>query len=180
MMTESDVQKLITEASRALDEEQYATAEELQRRVIHLLEAQAIDATRVENELEKLAGIHYQQGKFGLAAREYDRVQKSREALLPATDERNLRVLYWLGKTHFSDMKYDLAEAAFRRALAACETQPESPLMLLALFVSWASCCISSGGIVKQNSICCEHWNCMKSSTAKPIQLPFGCWRGLL
>lgn len=92
-MTESDLQKLITEASQALDRQQYATAEELQRRVIQLLEAQSVDATRVENECEKLAGIHYQQGKFGLAANEYDRVQKSREALLPATDERNLRVL---------------------------------------------------------------------------------------
>jgi tetratricopeptide (TPR) repeat protein len=128
MMTESDLQKLITEASQALDRQRYATAEELQSRVIQLLEAQSVDATRVENECEKLAGIHYQQGKFGLAANEYDRVQKSREALLPVTDERNLRVLYWLGKAHFSDMKYDLAEAAFRRALAACETRPESPL----------------------------------------------------
>jgi len=178
-MTESDVQKLITEASRALDEEQYATAEELQRRVIQLPEAQPRDATRVENELERLAGIHYQQGKFGLAANEYECVQKSREALLPATDEQNLRVLYWLGKSHFSDMKYDVAEAAFRRALAACEAPPESPLNIAPLLVSWDSSCTSSRAIAKRNPICCEHWNSMKGSTAKPIQIPFGCWRGL-
>jgi len=128
MTTDADIQNLITEASRALDGQQFATAEELQRRVVQLLEAQSTDATRFETELEKLAGVHYQQGKFALAANEYERVQKSRESLLSSTDERNLRALYWLGKAHFSDMKYELAEAAFRKALVACETQPDSPL----------------------------------------------------
>ena len=126
-MRESDTQKLITEASQALDNQQYAAAEELQRRAIQLLEAQASEATRIVDELEKLASIHFQQGKFGLAASGYDRVLKSREASLPATDAQILRVLYWQGKSYFNDMKYDLAEAAFRRALAASEGQPNSP-----------------------------------------------------
>lgn len=127
-MTESDPQKLINAASEALDRQQYATAEELQRRALQILEAQSTtDPTRVTDELERLAGIHYHQGKFRLAASEYERVVKEREALV-ATDERRLRVLYWLGKAHFSDMKYDVAEAAFRRAHAACEAQPDSPL----------------------------------------------------
>jgi tetratricopeptide (TPR) repeat protein len=127
-MTESDVQRLSTEASQALEKQQYADAEELQRRAVELLERESAEPTRVADELERLAGIHYQQAKFGLAATEYDRVLKTREASLPASDDRVLGVLYWIGKSHFSDMKYDLSEAAFRRALAACETQPESPL----------------------------------------------------
>ena len=64
-MTESNAQKFITEASQALDNHQYAVAEELQRRAIQLLEAQSAEATRIADELETLAGIHFQQGKLG-------------------------------------------------------------------------------------------------------------------
>jgi tetratricopeptide (TPR) repeat protein len=125
-MTESDIQKLLAEASQALDNQQYAAAEDLQRRAIQLLEMQSAEASRVADELEKLAGIHFQQGKFGLAASEYDRVLRTREVSLPHADDQVVRVLYWQGKSYFSDMKYDLAEAAFRRALAASETRPDS------------------------------------------------------
>src|SRR6185312_3760536 len=125
-MTESDVQVLIAEASHALDNQQYAQAEELQRRAVQLLEEQSAESTRVADELEKLAGIHVQQGKNALAASEYERVLKSREAMVSADDSRVLRVLYSLGKAHFSDTKYDLAESAFRRGLAASETRPDS------------------------------------------------------
>jgi len=121
-MTESNAQKFITEASQALDNHQYAVAEELQRRAIQLLEAQSAEATRIADELETLAGIHFQQGKFALAASEYDRVLKSREVSLPAADAQVQRVLYWQGKSHFNDMKYDLAERAFSRALSECTT----------------------------------------------------------
>jgi len=127
-MTESDVQRLTTEASKALEKEEYADAEELQRSAVELLEKEPAETTRIADELEKLAGMHYQQAKFGMAANEYDRVLKTRETSLPANDDRVLRVLYWLGKSHVSDMKYDLAEAAFSRALNADESQPESPL----------------------------------------------------
>lgn len=126
-MTESDVQRLTTEATQALEKERYAEAEQLQRRAIELLEREAAEPTRVADELEKLAGIHYQQGKFGLAAAEYERVLKAREAWVPASNDRVLRVLYWIGKSQFSDAKYELAEAAFRRALAECETQSDFP-----------------------------------------------------
>jgi tetratricopeptide (TPR) repeat protein len=125
-MTESNVEKLIAEASQALDNQQYSLAEDLQRRALQLLETQAAVESRVADELEKLAGIHFQQGKFGLAASGYDRVLKAREVSLPHADAQVLRVLYWQGKSYFSDMKYDLAETAFRRALAASEAQPES------------------------------------------------------
>jgi tetratricopeptide (TPR) repeat protein len=125
-MTESNAQKLIAEATQALNDQQYAAAEELQRRALQLLETQAADAPKVADELEKLAGIHFQQGKFGLAASEYDRVLKAREVSLHHADPQVLRVLYWQGKSYFSDMKYDLAEAAFRRALAASGTRPDS------------------------------------------------------
>jgi tetratricopeptide (TPR) repeat protein len=124
-MTESDIQKLLAEASQALDNQQYAAAEDLQRRALQLLETRS-EASRVADELEKLAGIHFQQGKFGLAASEYDRVLKTREVSLPHADPQVLRVLYWQGKSYFSDMKYDLAEAAFRRALTASETRSGS------------------------------------------------------
>ncbi|HEV2988727.1 MAG TPA: hypothetical protein VG759_09815 [Candidatus Angelobacter sp.] len=62
-MTESDIQKLLAEASQVLDNQQYAAAEDLQRRAIQLLETQS-EASRVADELEKLAGIHFQQGKW--------------------------------------------------------------------------------------------------------------------
>ena len=62
-MTESDIQKLLAEASQALHNQQYAAAEDLQRRAIQLLETQS-EASRVAGELEKLAGIHFQQGKW--------------------------------------------------------------------------------------------------------------------
>jgi tetratricopeptide (TPR) repeat protein len=127
-MTESDVQRLTAEAQQALEKEEYADAEELQRRAVELLEKESAEVKRVADELEKLAGIHYQQAKFGVAATEYNRVLKAREASLPATDDRVLRVLYWLGKSHFSDMKYDSAEAAYRRALVAAENSQDSPL----------------------------------------------------
>jgi hypothetical protein len=126
MIPESDVQVLITEASRALDNRQYAQAEELQRRAVKLLEERSDESVRVADELEKLAGIHLQQGKNALAAGEYERVLKSREALASANDSRVLRVLYLLGKAHFNDAKYDLAESAFRRGLAELQTRPDS------------------------------------------------------
>lgn len=128
-----DIQKLLAETSQALDNQQYATAEDLQRRAIQLLESQSAEASKVADELEKLAGIHFQQGKFGLGASEYDRVLKAREVSLPHADDQVLRVLYWQGKSYFSDMKYDSAEAAFRRALAASETRADA-LRELALF----------------------------------------------
>jgi tetratricopeptide (TPR) repeat protein len=124
-MNESDAQKLMTEACQALANQQYAAAEELQRRAIEQLEAQSADVARVADEVEKLAGIHFQQGKFSLAAAEYDRVLKSRESSQPAADAKILRVLHWQGKAYFKDTKYDLAEAAFRRALAQSEAQPD-------------------------------------------------------
>jgi tetratricopeptide (TPR) repeat protein len=125
-MTESDIQKLIAEASQALDDQNYAAAEELQRRAVRLLETQSAEANGIADELEKLAGIHFQQGKFAVAASEYERVLKSREESLSAADAKVLRVLHRQGKSYFSDMKYDLAESAFRRALAASEMQPHS------------------------------------------------------
>ena len=86
-MTESNVEKLIAEASQALDNQQYSLAEDLQRRALQVLETQAAVESRVADELEKLAGIHFQQGKFGLAASEYDRVLKAREVLMPKSCE---------------------------------------------------------------------------------------------
>lgn len=125
-MTELDIQKLTTEASQALDKQQYAVAEQLQHKVVELLDAQSAHASEIADEIEKLAWIHLQQGKFGLAATEYERVLKSRELALPTHDERVLRVLYSIGKSHFHEMKYDLAESAFRRALSACDAQIDS------------------------------------------------------
>jgi hypothetical protein len=52
-MTESDIQKLLVEASQALDNQQYAAAEDLQRRAIQLLETQS-EASRVADELDPL------------------------------------------------------------------------------------------------------------------------------
>jgi tetratricopeptide (TPR) repeat protein len=62
-----------------------------------------------------------------LAATEYERVLKAREETLPVDADQILRLLYWLGKSYFNDMKYDSAEAVFRRALAESETRPDSP-----------------------------------------------------
>ncbi len=125
-MTESDIQTLLAEANQALQNQQYAAAEDLQSRAIQLLETQSAEASKVADEVEKLAGIHFQQGKFDLAASEYDRVLKAREVSLLHADDQVLRVLYWQGKSYFCDMKYDLAEAAFRLALAASETRLDS------------------------------------------------------
>ena len=125
-MTEPEIENFISQASHALDNKQYAVAEELQRHAIRLLEAQSAGPTRIADELEKLAGIHFQQGKFGVAASEYDRVLRSREPFLSDVDAKVLRVLHWQGKSHFNDTKYDLAETAFRRALAAAEAQTDS------------------------------------------------------
>lgn len=80
------------------------------------------------DEVEKHAGIYFQQRKFDLAATEYERVLKAREESLPAGHDQILRVLYWLGKSHFNDRKYDSAEAAFRRALSECESQSDSAI----------------------------------------------------
>lgn len=125
-MVESNAQKLIAEANLALGSQQYAAAEEIQRRLIEISEAQSADVTQIADEVEKLAGIHFQQKKFRLAASEYEHVLKSRESSLPPTDSRILRVLRWLGKSHFHEQEYDSAEGAFRRALAASEALPDA------------------------------------------------------
>jgi tetratricopeptide (TPR) repeat protein len=122
----TDAENLFEEANHALDRKQYAIAEKFQRQALTLLELHSEDASRIAAEVEKLAGIHFQQAKFGLAASEYQRVLKLREGSLPISDPQILRVLHCLGKSYFNEMKYDLAEAAFRNALAASETQSDS------------------------------------------------------
>jgi tetratricopeptide (TPR) repeat protein len=176
-MTESDIQKLLAEASQALDNQQYAAAEDLQRRAIQLLETQS-EASRVADELEKLAGIHFQQGKFGLAANEYDRVLKTREVSLPHADAQVLRVLYWQGKSYFSDMKYDLAEAAFRRALAASETRPDSRRDLAQFLYELGFLLYYVGRYPEAEPYLLQAYRCMRRFTARTIRRQFVFWRG--
>lgn len=63
-MTELDIQKLTTEASQALDKQQYAVAEQLQHKVVELLDAQSAHASEIADEIEKLAWIHLQQANL--------------------------------------------------------------------------------------------------------------------
>lgn len=119
---------LLQAATDALGDQQYAAAETLQRQGLDLLREQTADEPRISNELEKLAGIHFVQQKFDLAASEYGQVLKICERLVPDNDARALRVLYWLAKSQFKSQHYDLAEITLRRALSAVETQNNSPV----------------------------------------------------
>jgi len=120
----SETEDLFRQAAEALKKRQYALAEKAQRQAIDLLEPHSPEADRLADELQKLASIHFQQKRFALAATEYQRVLSFREASLSANNPRVLQALYWLGKSHFNDAKYDLAQASFRRALEAAETLP--------------------------------------------------------
>jgi tetratricopeptide (TPR) repeat protein len=114
---------LFRQAAAARNNHEYARAEDLQQQGLALWRQQD---ERFARELENLAGIHFIQEKFELAASEYERALELRERLVPDDDSGALRVLYWLAKSHFQHQQYNSAETAMRRALSIIETRHDS------------------------------------------------------
>jgi hypothetical protein len=123
----NDAESLLGQAAEALKNKQYPTAEALQRKGCQLLREQMADESRISDEIEKLAGIHYAQHKFETAASEYEEVVKLRRAIQPANEFDVLRPLYGAAKSHFEGQNYEAAEAGMRSALSIAETRDDSP-----------------------------------------------------
>jgi tetratricopeptide (TPR) repeat protein len=121
-----DIDALLQQAAEALKDKQYPTAEALQRRGCEILREQQADASRIANEIEKLADIHCAQRKFDLCANEYAEVVRMREKFLPENDFSILRVLYRSAKSHFESQQYDLAESEMRKVLSIGETHTDA------------------------------------------------------
>jgi tetratricopeptide (TPR) repeat protein len=124
MATNRSAETVFQEAATARGNGEYSRAASLQKQGLEMWHTE--DA-RFANELENLAGIHFIQENFELAAAEYERVLKIREQLAPKNDPSVSRVLYWFAKSQFNDQKYDLAESAMRRVLAIAEARNDSP-----------------------------------------------------
>jgi len=82
MSDSSAGEALFRQAATARDNHEYARAEDLQQQGLALWRQQDERFAR-ELELENLAGIHFIQQKFELAASEYERVLELRERLVP-------------------------------------------------------------------------------------------------
>jgi tetratricopeptide (TPR) repeat protein len=123
----NDAESFLRQAAEALKNKQYPTAEALQRKGCQLLREQTADESRVADEIEKLAGIHYVQHKFETAASEYEEVVKLRRVIQPANRFDLLRPLYGAAKSHFEGQNYEAAEAGMRSALSIAETRDDSP-----------------------------------------------------
>jgi tetratricopeptide (TPR) repeat protein len=122
-----DTETLLQQAAEALESKEYVKAEALQRQGCELLRKERVDESRLANELEKLADIHYTQKKFKQCADEYSEVVRMREKFMPANDFNILRPLYRLAKSNFEAQDYESAEAEMRKALALAESRSDSP-----------------------------------------------------
>lgn len=132
MSTFNDADALLKRALEALKNSQHAEAEALQRKAVDLLRQTAPGEARISRALEGLAGIHFVQGKFELAANEYQAVLQFDEERLPEDGRVVWRVLYWLGMSRFKHQNYEAAETNLRRALSVAETLPNNALDLAA------------------------------------------------
>jgi len=124
MATNPDI--LLQQAAEALKNKQYPKAEALQRKGCELLRELGGEDSRLADEVEKLAQIHYVQKKYESSASEYEAVLKLREKSLAENDFEILKALYGLAKAHFEARQYELSEVEMRRALAIAETRSDS------------------------------------------------------
>jgi hypothetical protein len=123
----NETEALLIQAKEALEAKQYAKAEAMQRKACDLMREQRADDSRLANEIEKLADIHYVQHKLDESASEYSEVVQIRERLLPKNDFNILRPLHRLARSHFEGQKYDFAEVEMRRALTIAEAYAAAP-----------------------------------------------------
>ena len=117
---------LLEQAAEALKNKQYPNAEALQRKGCELLRELGGEESRLADEVEKLAQIHYVQKKFSTSASEYQEVVRMREKALPENDLGILKALYGLAKAHFEGQQYELSETEMRKALAIAEIRSDS------------------------------------------------------
>lgn len=116
---------LLRQAAEALDSKQYPQAEALQRRAVDLLDEHCAEAPNTALAWERLAYIHFIQGKFELAANEYQAALKLYGDHPSEDSTAVLRVLHSLGQSQFNQQKYEMAEGSLRRALVLAESLPE-------------------------------------------------------
>jgi tetratricopeptide (TPR) repeat protein len=122
MSTPHDTDALLQQSALALESRRYPEAEALQKKVVELLRRDSPADPRISGALEALAGVHFYQGKFGLAANEYEEALRLSEKDAPGNTPTIWRLLYWQGQSLFKNQNYEPAETALRRALSVAES----------------------------------------------------------
>ncbi len=101
MSSVNEIEELLKQSAAALREGEYAKAEPLQRQAVELLRQAKAEARVLSPAIETLAGIHFFQGKFGIAASEYGEALQLSENEAPPDDTILWRLSYWHGLSHF-------------------------------------------------------------------------------
>jgi tetratricopeptide (TPR) repeat protein len=123
MSKSNEAAELLKTAKEFLDQRRYVEAEASLTTAIDLLGRGETDDAKLSWALETLAGVHFVQQKFALAASEYQTALQRYEKQASKDDQALLRVLHWLGLSYFNQPDYDKAEFSFRRALALAESR---------------------------------------------------------